>query len=39
MASNWKDYQEETAEFFRSLGLTASTDVTMKGVRTKHDES
>jgi restriction system protein len=34
---NWKDYQEEAAEFFRSLGLDASTDVTIQGVRTKHD--
>ncbi len=34
---DWKDYQEETAEFFRSLGLKAETDVTVKGVRTKHD--
>lgn len=34
---NWKDYQEEAAEFFRSLGLDANTDVTIQGVRTKHD--
>jgi restriction system protein len=33
----WKDYQEEAAEFFRSLGLDANTDVTIKGARTKHD--
>lgn len=37
MATDWKDYQEETAEFFRSLGLSASTDVTLNGVRTSHD--
>lgn len=37
MATDWKGYQEETAEFFRSLGLSASTDVTLKGVRTTHD--
>lgn len=37
MATDWKGYQEETAEFFRSLGLSASTDVTLKGVRTSHD--
>ncbi len=37
MAGNWKDYQEETAEFFRSLGLEAATDVTLVGARTKHD--
>jgi hypothetical protein len=34
---SWKDYQEEAADFFRSLGLSASTDVTLSGVRTKHD--
>lgn len=37
MAGNWKDYQEEAAEFFRGLGLKANTDVTIQGVRTKHD--
>jgi restriction system protein len=34
---DWKDYQEEAAEFFRTLGLEANTDVTIQGVRTKHD--
>jgi hypothetical protein len=34
---DWKDYQQEAAEFFRSLGLDANTDVTIQGVRTKHD--
>lgn len=34
---NWRDYQEEAAKFFRSLGLEAETDVTVKGVRTEHD--
>lgn len=34
---DWKRYQEDTAAFFRSLGLEASTDVTVKGVRTTHD--
>lgn len=34
---DWKAYQEEAAAFFRSLGLTAETDVTLKGVRTHHD--
>lgn len=33
----WKEYQEEAADFFRSIGLNASTDVTLKGVRTTHD--
>lgn len=34
---DWKNYQEKTAEFFRSLGLDAQTDVTIHGIRTKHD--
>jgi len=34
---NWKDYQEEAAKFFRSLGLEAETDATLQGVRTKHN--
>lgn len=37
MANDWKDYQEEAAEFFRSLGLSAETDVRLQGVRTTHD--
>lgn len=37
MATDWKDYQEEAAEFFRTLGLNASTDVSLQGVRTSHD--
>ena len=37
MAISWKEYQEEAASFFRSLGLDASTDVTVEGVRTTHD--
>jgi restriction system protein len=37
LASDWKDYQEETAEFFRGLGLDATTDVRIDGVRTRHD--
>jgi hypothetical protein len=37
MADDWKGYQEEAAEFFRSLGLSAETDVTLQGVRTTHD--
>jgi restriction system protein len=36
-APAWRLYQEEAAEFFRSLGLEADTDVTLKGVRTSHD--
>lgn len=33
----WRDYQKEAAAFFRSLGLDADTDVTIQGVRTKHN--
>lgn len=36
MASNWNEYQEEAAAFFRSIGLDAETNVTMEGVRTRH---
>lgn len=37
MANDWFDYQEEAATLFRSIGLEASTNVTIKGVRTSHD--
>lgn len=37
MADDWKGYQEEAAAFFRSLGLSAETDVRLQGVRTTHD--
>jgi restriction system protein len=37
MAADWKDYQEEAAALFRSMGLEAATDVTVQGVRTKHN--
>ncbi|MGI4813423.1 MAG: restriction endonuclease [Janthinobacterium lividum] len=37
MAADWDDYQEETAAFFRSLGLDAQTNITVQGVRTQHD--
>lgn len=33
----WQAYQEEAADFFRSLGMQARTNVRIKGVRTKHD--
>jgi restriction system protein len=33
----WKQYQEETADYFSSIGLEAETDVSVKGVRTSHD--
>lgn len=37
MANTWKEYQEEAAAFFRTLGLNSETDVTVQGVRTTHD--
>lgn len=37
MASDWNDYQEEAAQFFRSLSMSADTNVTLAGVRTSHD--
>lgn len=37
MATNWIEYQEETAAFFRSLALDAQTNVSVQGVRTRHD--
>lgn len=36
MAKDWKAYQEEAAAFFRTLGMSASTDIVVDGVRTKH---
>lgn len=33
----WKQYQEDVASYFRSLGLEASTDVSVRGVRTSHN--
>ncbi|HTR42380.1 MAG TPA: restriction endonuclease [Pseudomonadales bacterium] len=37
MAIEWQHYQEKTALFFRSIGLNATTDVPVKGVRTSHN--
>ena len=37
MATTWKGYQEEAAEFFRGVGLDAATDATVRGIRTHHD--
>lgn len=34
---DWKDYQDQAADFFRSLGLDPETNVTIQGARTKHD--
>ncbi|UVS81787.1 restriction endonuclease [Actinokineospora sp. UTMC 2448] len=35
--SDWQDYQEEVAAFFREIGMSAETDATIQGVRTSHD--
>ena len=32
----WEEYQEESASFFRSLGMDAVADKTVQGVRTSH---
>ncbi len=37
MADSWQEYQEEAAAFFRSLGLEATTNFSVQGVRTTHD--
>jgi restriction system protein len=37
MSGSWNDYQEEACSFFRSLGLSASTNVALRGVRTSHN--
>ena len=37
MAESWQEYQDEVASFFRSLGLEATTNFTVQGVRTTHD--
>ncbi|CAM0997429.1 restriction endonuclease [Rhodanobacter sp. Root179] len=33
----WEKYQEDAAGYFRSLGLTATTNATVVGTRTSHD--
>jgi restriction system protein len=37
MAKTWQEYQEEVAAFFRSLGLEATVNHSVQGVRTRHD--
>lgn len=34
---DWDEYQERVADFFRSIGMSAETNATVKGVRTSHD--
>ncbi|MBT2772124.1 restriction endonuclease [Halomonas sp. ISL-60] len=36
MASNWKEYQEEVAEFFRSLGCNTQIEKKVDGARGTH---
>ncbi len=33
----WYDFQEQIAEHFRMLGVSAKTNVSIEGVRTSHD--
>lgn len=35
--ADWYQFQEEICSYFTSIGAVASTNVTMQGVRTKHD--
>jgi len=37
LAKDWSNYQEEAAEFFRSLGLDARTNAKVEGARGSHD--
>jgi hypothetical protein len=34
--SSWRQYQEDAASYFRSVGLDAQTDVELQGVRSTH---
>src|SRR5438067_2246574 len=33
----WRDYEKDTAEFFKSLGYDATVGETLKGARDKHN--
>lgn len=35
--AKWREYEEEAADLFRSLGLEANTKVRLEGVRASHD--
>ena len=35
--THWRGYEHETAEFFRTLGLDAETDVRLSGTRASHN--
>lgn len=37
MPPDWSGYQEDAASFFRKLGMSAETNVSLDGVRTTHD--
>ena len=35
--TDWKKYQEDVADLFRSLGLSVATEEPVEGVRTSHN--
>lgn len=37
MSNTWRDYQEQTAEFFRRLGLAATVECEVEGARGVHE--
>ncbi len=37
MTDTWQEYQDEVARFFVDLGLEATTNFTVQGIRTTHD--
>lgn len=37
MKKDWFDFQEKIAQHFRTLGVQAETNKTIKGIRTEHD--
>jgi len=37
MSKTWQSYQDDSAEFFRSLGFTATVNAVVEGARGKHE--
>src|ERR1700677_1495793 len=37
MTADWKQYQEEVADFFRTAGFEATTNFTVRGARSSHN--
>jgi hypothetical protein len=37
MSQTWQDYQQQAADFFRRLGLSAHVEKKVEGVRGSHD--